>query len=190
VTIDTGGDIGAAAMALDSSNNVAVTGQYRTNTSKHGFYTAMLASSDGSFIWETNSIPVSDDLIGAPTSITIGPDNNPVVTGFLKNASGDTIIRTIKYTGGGFFGGAIDVWDKSDTGLGFGDSSAHQVVSDGGSNAIIIGESDNADNVRTSTWQNTTPSPAIVWNSIPLQAPSARTTPASAQWWMATVESP
>ena len=146
VTIDTGGDIGAAAMALDSSNNVAVTGQYRTNTSKHGFYTAMLASSDGSFIWETNSIPVSDDLIGAPTSITIGPDNNPVVTGFLKNASGDVIIRTIKYTGGGFFGGATIVWDKSDTGLGFGDSSAHQVVSDGGSNAIIIGESDNADN--------------------------------------------
>ena len=146
VTIDTGGDIGAAAMALDSSNNVVVTGQYRTNTSKHGFYTAKLLSSDGTFDWETNNIPVSDDLIGAPTSVTIGPDDNPIVTGFLKNASGAVVIRTIKYTSGGFFGGAVSVWDKSDTGLGFGDSSAHQVVSDGGSNAVIIGESDNADN--------------------------------------------
>ncbi len=80
----------------------------------------------------------------APT-VAIGPDNNPIVTGHLNDASGNLVIRTIKYTSGGFFGGATEIWNTLDMGLGFGDSLTHQIVADGSSNAIVIGESENQD---------------------------------------------
>jgi hypothetical protein len=140
--IDTGGDGGATGVAVDSANNVVATGLYRDGNSRRGYYTAKFAASNGNVLWKTNTPPISADLTAAPTGVAIGPDNYPVVTGFMNDASGTTYIRTIKYTPGGSGGNASVFWDRTDTGLGKGDSFARQIITDGASNTILVGETD------------------------------------------------
>jgi hypothetical protein len=145
VPIDTGGDGGATGVAVDSTNNVVATGLYTEASGHHGFYTVKLGATLGDTIWTDVNHPVSSDFIGTATGVAIGPDNNPVVTGYLDDASGTSHIRTIKYTSAGFFSGAVIVWDITDDGSTLGDSLAHQIATDGSSNTIIVGETENPD---------------------------------------------
>jgi hypothetical protein len=148
--IDTGDEGGATAVAIDSNDSVVATGMYVDASSHFGYFTAKY-DTNGVLVWKTNNPPVSESTFGTPrpgpTGVAIGPDNNPVITGKLLNAAGQYVIRNVKYTSGGFFGGEFSFWDKTsiDTGLGFGDSGARAIVADGSSNTIIVGETDNSD---------------------------------------------
>ncbi len=149
---------GATAVAVDSNNNVVVTGGSRDAADHFGYFTIKFASA-GSEVWRSKG-PFSEDTFGTPYAtrpvgstrakaigIAIGPDNNPIVTGTLIDASGNPVSRTIKYTSAGFFGGGVAVWptDAVDMGSGFGNTTARAIATDGASNAIIVGETQNAD---------------------------------------------
>jgi hypothetical protein len=148
--IDTGDEGGATAVAVDSNDSVVATGMFVDASSHFGYYTAKYDTA-GTLVWKTNNPPVSESTFGSPrpgpTGVAIGPDNAPIITGKLLNAAGDFVIRTVKYTPGGFFGGEFSFWDTPsiDTGLGVGESRARAVIADGASNAVIVGETDNSD---------------------------------------------
>ncbi len=146
--IDTGDADGAKGVAIDSNDNVIATGPFFDAGNHRGLFTIKLDGSDGTPIWQTQNPPVGADTFGTggATSVAVGPDNNPVVTGWVTQADGTDVIRTIKYTSGGFFGGATTLWDTTDSGLALGDSTARQVVTDGSSNAYIVGETNNGSN--------------------------------------------
>lgn len=151
-TFNTGGDGGATDVAIDNGGNPVAVGLF-SQAGQRGYYTIALDKTDGSTIWVENSPPLSQNATGTATSVAIGPDNNPIVTGYLCNSFGTAFIRTIKYLGGGFFGGSSVLWAKDDfgyavdNGLGniLSDTFGQRVVSDGGSNAIVLGEAENPD---------------------------------------------
>jgi hypothetical protein len=103
-------------------------------------------------VWKTNSPPLSLDTFGsprpAPTGIAIDPDNNPIVTGSLLDASGKFVSTTIKYTSAGFFNNnALEFWPNhaTDTGPVFGDTSGRAIAADSAGNAIVVGDLRNSD---------------------------------------------
>jgi hypothetical protein len=151
VPINTGDEGGVTALAVGTDNSVVATGMFVDATSHFGYFTAKYDTTGGAPVWTTVNPPVSASTFGfprpGPTGVAIGPDNSPIVTGKLLNASGDYVIRTVKYTPGGFFGGAQESWSTAsvDTGFGVGDTGARAIVADGASNAIVVGETRNSD---------------------------------------------
>jgi len=139
-TLDSGGAGGATAVAVDSSDNVFATGLFTNASGHHGYYTVKYSAA-GIFQWTKLKTPPSQNFIGTATSIAVGPDGNPVVTGFLKNstANAEETAYTEKYssTNGGALLGAI-----TDNGFAIGDTRARQLIVDGSSNTIIVGETD------------------------------------------------
>ena len=149
---------GGTAVAVDSANSVVVTSSARDAANHFGYFTIKYDSL-GAELWRSVG-PFSNDTFGIPYAgsskrsnrpqpigVAIGPDNSPIVTGTLLDASGNAYIRTIKYTSGGFFQAGSNFWPAQslDTGLGFGDTVARAITADGAGNALVVGESENAD---------------------------------------------
>jgi hypothetical protein len=150
--IDLGGEGGVTGLAVASSGSVVATGLARNASGQFGYFTTKLDGTDGSEIWKTSApFPISQGTFGdprpGPVGVAIGPDDQPIVSGTLLSANGTRYIQTVKYTSGGFFGGAAAVWNAPsiDYGLGYGDSVARAVAADGDGNAIVVGASDNED---------------------------------------------
>jgi hypothetical protein len=76
----------AKAMALDSADNVIVTGKLKFAESD--FYTAKYAASDGTLLWSRtyNGPGISYSNLDSPTSIAVDAAGNVIVTGISRNA--------------------------------------------------------------------------------------------------------
>jgi|GEM_PF-1588099 len=137
---------GATGIAIDSGNNVFVTGKYTDGAGNHGFYTVKYISTGIPF-WEDIYTSGNSDHAGGAQSIAIGPDNNPVITGALEATNGTTEAVTIKYRGAG--ASVERKWVKEDIGLSplndqnlpEQDTVTHKVFVDAANQVLIIGES-------------------------------------------------
>lgn len=144
--LNLGGDGGATAMALDASGNAIVTAPVLDAQNRRGFYTVKLAALTGNVLWQTNQVPISDVAFdgGQPTGVIVGPDNNPIVTGFMT-VDGKIVTRTVKYEAAGASGNAVSIWDAVDDGNGFETTRSRAMAADGGGNFVVVGESENKD---------------------------------------------
>jgi uncharacterized delta-60 repeat protein len=99
------GDDKAAAVAVDDSGNVVVTGSSH-NGSNLDYYTAKYASADGTLLWEKrhNGPANGDDIAQA---VSVDGNGNAVVTGYSGNGT-NTDYYTAKYAA---TGGAL-LWEK------------------------------------------------------------------------------
>lgn len=147
-TLDTGGDGGATAVALNSANRIFATGLFTNASGYHGYYTVHY-SSTGSFLWAQTVTPTVDDFTGRPTDIAVGPDGHVVVTGFLEDSGGNHRAYTIKHdtvNNGAKLGDFIDLgFVNQQSGEPFGESRGRQLIIDGANNVVLVGETDNAD---------------------------------------------
>lgn len=145
-TLNTGLDGGATAVALNSIGTVFATGLYTNGSGHHGYYTVAYTSA-GALRWGITIPPSASgsDFTGKPTDIAVGPDGNPVVTGYLQDDAGTEQAYTVKFDDADN-GAVLGLYDLGltdpKTGEAFGDTRGKGVVVDGANNIIIVGESD------------------------------------------------
>jgi hypothetical protein len=153
--INTGGEGGVTGLAVDSEGNVVATGLARNASNQFGYFTTKRSGATGNEIWKTSTpSPISESTFGTPrpgpVGVAIGPDDQPIVSGTLLDASGQDYIATVKYTKSGTFGNASLAWPgvTTDSGPANGDTVASAVATDADSNAIVVGASVNEDGNR------------------------------------------
>jgi hypothetical protein len=143
-TVDTGGRGGAVAVVVDQINgDIYATGLINNVTGEQGFYTVKYDTA-GVFQWEAIVQPTASDFSGTPTDIALGPDRNPVVTGYLRDVSGKFYARTIKYQGSPIGDTGVVIWDVSDSGFIQEETLSRKVAVDAANNVVILGESVNS----------------------------------------------
>jgi outer membrane protein assembly factor BamB len=114
-----------AAVAVDSSGNVVVTGySYKTNYTNPDYYTAKYAAADGALLWEQR---YTNGIAGA---VAVDGSGNVVVTGSSA---------TVKYAAAD---GAL-LWEQRYNGPGNGFHSTSAVAVDGSGNVAVTGYSYN-----------------------------------------------
>ncbi len=125
----------AAAVAVDASGNVVVTG-LSGNYPNADYYTAKYAAADGALLWEKryNGPANSGDRAAA---VAVDDSGNVVVTG---ESEGD--YYTAKYTAAD---GAL-VWEKRYAGPATGNDGATAVAVDASGNVVVTGSSDGSAN--------------------------------------------
>ncbi|QSV44723.1 DUF2341 domain-containing protein [Geobacter benzoatilyticus] len=90
-----GGSDQATAIAVDSGNDVIVTG-FAWNGSNFDIYTIKYRGSDGAKLWEhTYNAPAGGNDIG--TAVAVDSLNNVYVGGYVQNASGNEDYAVLKY---------------------------------------------------------------------------------------------
>jgi len=145
-TIDTGGSGGATAVALNTGGGVFATGLYTNASGHHGYFTVAYSAA-GAFRWNSITNPTAGDFTGTASDIAIGPDGNPVVTGWLKDDQGSEHAYTIKHddtNNGANLGDFYDLGlvDPANGSQPFGDTRGKKLIIDGSSNVVVLGESD------------------------------------------------
>jgi len=124
----------AYAVAVDSNNDVIVTGDSRASGNTYD-YATIKYSSAGVPLW-TNGYNGSGNGIDMATAVAVDGDNNVIVTGMSANVGGSFDYATIKYASGGW-----PLWVSRYNGPGNGDDDANAVAVDGNNNVIVTGSS-------------------------------------------------
>ena len=121
---------GAAAVAVDGSTNVIVTG------SASGYYATIKYSTAGVPLWTNRYVgPVNGGAI--PTSVAVDGVNDVIVTGGSVGSGTGSDYATVKYSEAG-----MPLWTNRYNGLvSNSDDQARDVVVDGNNNVIVTGYS-------------------------------------------------
>ena len=129
-----GGDF-AYAVAVDTSNNVIVTG-YSDGGGYNHDYATIKYSSEGVPLWTNryNGLGNSDDYAQA---VAVDGNGDVIVTGYSTGSGDDLDYATIKYSGAG-----EPLWTNCYNGPGNGADYAFAVAVDGSNNVIVTGGSD------------------------------------------------
>ncbi len=137
------GDDHAAAIAIDSDDNVIVTG-YVWNGSNYDYHTIKYRSSDGTVLWQHtfNAAVNGNDYA---TAVTVDSLNNVYVGGNSQGASGLDDYMIVKYGPGGPNPDGTPIWQKSYNGTANGHDRLSSITA--GTNGIAV----------TGTSQNSTP---------------------------------
>jgi len=134
------GSDGAQGLAVDSNDNVIVTGSSQNNGtgSDFDYYTAKYAAANGVLLWEQRSSGTGNGEDFA-TAVVVDASDNVVVTGSSeKNGNGsDVEYYTTKYAAAD---GAL-LWEKHYDGTGGGYHSAAALAVDVSGNVIVTGSS-------------------------------------------------
>jgi uncharacterized delta-60 repeat protein len=130
----------AYAVAVDSSNNVVVTGYSFTNVGYgvYSEYATIKYSSEGAPLWANRYSGPANDWDTA-TAVTVDGNNDVIVTGYSFDYVGFGIYTeyaTIKYSSAG-----VPLWTNRYHGPNILDSYARAVVVDGSNNVIVTGTS-------------------------------------------------
>src|SRR5581483_4729754 len=125
------------AIAVDSANNVVVTGYSYGSGGNSDFYTAKYAAANGALIWEKryNGPENANDEARA---VAIDGSDNVVVTGGIGAMGGDDIY-TAKYAAAN---GAL-IWEKRYGGSGNVFDETYAMALDSSSNVVVTGQSSN-----------------------------------------------
>jgi hypothetical protein len=126
------GDDQSVGVAVDSTNNVIVTG------TSGGYYTTIEYSSAGDPLW-TNRYHMAGASSMDACALAVDSSNNVVVTGSSGTFSNFTITyhyATIKYSGAG-----VPLWTNSYNGLGNTSDRPNALTVDGENNVIVTGTS-------------------------------------------------
>jgi uncharacterized delta-60 repeat protein len=128
-----GGDV-ATAVAVDSSNNVIVTG---SSFDAQGLsdYATIKYSSAGVPLW-TNRYNGPLDGSDSANALAVDGNNNVIVTGCSPNPYSSGNYATIKYSSAG-----VPLWTNIYNGPANGDDQAQAVAVDGSNNVIVTGYS-------------------------------------------------
>jgi uncharacterized delta-60 repeat protein len=129
------GDDYANAVAVDSSNNVVVTG-YSTGAGGYYYHYATIKySSVGVPLW-TNRYDGPRNLYDEACAVAVDGSNNVVVTGYSTGTGGNYDYATIKYSSAG-----VPLWTNRYNGPENSDDYARAVAVDGSNNVIVTGYS-------------------------------------------------
>jgi uncharacterized delta-60 repeat protein len=128
------GDDLAAAVAVDGSNNVIVTGQ-SAGSGGDNDYATIKYSSAGAPLWTNryNGPGNGDDVAFA---LGVDSSNNVIVTGYSTSGASDYDYATIKYSSAG-----APLWTNRYNGPGNTNDYAYAVAVDGSNNVIVTGQS-------------------------------------------------
>jgi uncharacterized delta-60 repeat protein len=124
----------AAAVAVDGSNNVIVTG-YALVASNSTDYTTFKYSSTGIPLW-TNVYNGPGHRDDQATALAVDQSNNVIVTGWSTDSGGSRGYATLKYSSAG-----EPLWTNRYHGRMGGDDQAAVVAVDGSGNVIVTGYS-------------------------------------------------
>jgi uncharacterized delta-60 repeat protein len=128
-----GGDT-ANAVAVDSSNNVIITGTSSASASGQD-YATIKYSSAGVPLW-TNRYNGPGNSSDAATAVTVDHSNNVIVTGGSTGSGGNNDYATIKYSSDG-----VPLWTNRYNGPGNSSEYPNAVVVDGSNSVIVTGYS-------------------------------------------------
>ena len=130
------------AVAVDSSDNVVVTGILRNADNTHAFHTRKYSSA-GVFQWQQTFQSPVDDFNG-PTDVAVDSVGNAIVTGTSTLNNFKVTYYTAKYataSGALIWEARSEVPGGTDTTLQ--EDMAAQVLVDGGDNVVVTGSSQN-----------------------------------------------
>jgi hypothetical protein len=91
------GDDVPAAIALDGSKNLYITGAGTRANGLTSFITAKYAAADGTLLWNGQLKAFDSAGHAEPKGIAVDEDGNAVVTGIGRNAGGFRLFQTISY---------------------------------------------------------------------------------------------
>ena len=151
-----GGNHFAAALALDASGNVLVTGQ-SWNGTNDDFYTVKYAAADGALLWEQRFIgPANrDDLARA---VAVDGNGNVLVTGASHNGT-NYDCYTAKYA---TTNGAL-LWEQRFNGPANRDDYTRAVAVDGEGQVLVTGYSNNETNADYYTARYAATNGVLLW---------------------------
>lgn len=143
----------ATAVAVDSSDNVIVTGSSYSDASRTDFYTAKYAAADGALLWERRYNDPNNDYDNANV-VLVDRDDNVVVTG----SSGDFGQKYVaKYSGAK----GILLWERHYRLRLFSGRPAMAV--DGNGNVVVLGSSANETDCGYCTAKFAAADGALLW---------------------------
>ncbi|MGA2555822.1 MAG: SBBP repeat-containing protein [Verrucomicrobiota bacterium] len=121
-------------LALDSSNNVLLTGQeYVGIDIGHSTYATCKLNATGLCVW-TNNYPRPGTVLAVATAITTDSANNVYVTGYSPGTNSGNDIVTIKYDNNG-----NQIWLQRYNGPGNGDDEGNAIAVDANGNVYVTG---------------------------------------------------
>ena len=120
-------------MALDSSDNVVVTGRLQVDTVTWNDYLTIKYSSAGVPLW-TNRYNGPGSGNDTPSAVVVDASGNVYVTGFSDPSAGLPDYGTIKYSSAG-----VLLWTNFYNGPGNGDDEARAVAVDASGNVYVTG---------------------------------------------------
>jgi hypothetical protein len=124
----------AAAVGVDGSNNIIVTGSSVSSGSAEDFATIKY-SSTGAPLW-TNLYNGPGNSHDYPSAVAVDGSNNVIVTGSSVGSGSAEDFATIKYSSVG-----VPLWTNRYNGPGNNSDYATAVAVDGGNNVIVTGRS-------------------------------------------------
>jgi uncharacterized delta-60 repeat protein len=125
-----GNSSSAAALAVDSSNNVVVTGTSGDGVDHN--YLTIQYSGAGVPLW-TNRFHGLGNYINCAAAVAVDGSNNVIVTGYSSNGT-NSDYATIKYSSAG-----VSLWTNRYPGPGNGAGQARALAVDGRNNVIVTG---------------------------------------------------
>ncbi len=135
------GDDQATALALDSANNIIVTG-YAWNGTNYDFHTIKYNGADGAVLWQhTFNAPMNGT--DHATAIAIDSLNNVYVAGNSQGTSGADDYMIVKYGPNGPNPDGTPIWTKSYNGAA-NDHDRIMAITAGTSGLAVTGQSRNA----------------------------------------------
>jgi len=134
------GDDDGYYVAVDTADNVVVSGTSRNTAGNDDWYTAKYSAADGTILWERryDGPGHGDD---SPHGISLDPVGNVVIAGWRRNASGNDDAYVAKYASGN---GTV-LWEVSYDGAGHGNDYFYSAATDAAGNVAVTGSFKNID---------------------------------------------
>jgi uncharacterized delta-60 repeat protein len=137
----TGGNDYATAIALDSDDNVIVTG-YTWNGSNYDIHTVKYDGETGAVLWE-NTLSTEVGGNDYATAVVVDSLNNVYVGGFVQGSSGKDDFIVIKYGANGPNPDGTPIWQVSYNGVADGHDRILSIAA-GVDGIVVTGESQNS----------------------------------------------
>jgi hypothetical protein len=126
------GDVGRG-LALDSSNDVIVTGTIQDNFDYNSCYGTYKMNTNGNYVW-TNLYPTLPTTTNVATAIAVDQADAVYVTGYSPGTNSGNDIVTIKYDSNG-----NQIWLQCYNGPGNGDDEGNAIAVDANGNVYVAG---------------------------------------------------